>query len=506
MKVTFVCPGDELLGIGYMSAVLKEHGHQTDLVFDPRLLQDSLLSRTFLVKYLTLDTDQLVDRVLETGPDLVAFTTTTNTLAWAYGIAARLKERAGELPVIFGGPHVTAVPERVISKNFVDFVCVGPGEYALLELVRALEAGQSDFNIRGIWYKRDSQVMAGEGIFQIGDLDQIPFPDKELFYSQLPFYKNPYVIVSSRGCPFSCTYCMQNMYTNLYRKCGAKPYQRRSVTSVIGELVAAKERWSMNSVKFFDDLFAFNKRWLRDFCEQYKSKIDLPFRCSLHPAVVDEEILDLLKYAGAYTLTVGVESANENMLKNTLNRKGSYEKMERSLELMKKSRMYFSVDHIFGLPGESEEDHKKAAQLYNHVRPNNILLYWLVYYPKTEIIKHGLERNLIQPRDVELIEEGQGHISYKHAQKGMYREAYPYYVMFNLISIKLIPRFVFSFFVRRNWVKFFRWPMLFVILKQFLDSLDPRSSRNEQFRKTLSLYKYALKQRKRISSDEQSPS
>ncbi len=496
MKVTFVCPGDEMLGIGYMSAVLKQNGHRTDLVFDPRLLQDSLLSRTFLTRYLTLDADQMVSRILETEPDLVAFTATTNTIRWAFGIAGRLKEKTPGMPIIFGGPHVTAVPERVIAREFIDFVCVGPGEQALLKLVEALDGGEEAFDIKGIWSKRNGRVAAGEGISRIDDLDRLPFPDKELFYDQLPFYKDPYVIVSSRGCPFSCSYCLQSMYTHLYRQCGAKPYQRRSVENVIEELVQAKARWGMRSVKFFDDLFAFHKGWLRDFCRQYRERIGLPFRCSLHPAVVDEEILEMLKGAGAYTLTVGVESANPEMLRRILNRKGSYERMKGSLRLMKRSRIYFSVDHIFGLPGETEEDHRLATELYNDIRPNNILLYWLVYYPKTDIIKHGLEAGLISEQDVALIEEGRGHISYKHAQEGLYREAYPYYILFNFLPLKFIPRSVISWVVKKNLIRLFRWPMFTVVIKQFFDSLDPRSSRNEQLRKTLHLYRYVLGQRR----------
>ncbi len=496
MKVTFVCPGDEMLGIGYMSAVLKQNGHRTDLVFDPRLLQDSLLSRTFLTRYLTLDTDQMVSRILETEPDLAAFTATTNTIRWAFGIAERLKTRAPDIPIIFGGPHVTAVPERVIREEFVDFLCVGPGEYALLRLVEALQAGDEAGHISGIWSKTDGRVIAGQGIGRIDDLDRLPFPDKELFYDQLPFYKDPYVIVSSRGCPFSCSYCLQSMYTHLYRQCGAKPYQRRSVDNVIEELVQAKARWGMRSVKFFDDLFAFHKGWLRDFCRKYRDRIGLPFRCSLHPAMVDEEILEMLKSAGAYTLTVGVESANPRMLRETLNRKGSYEKMKRSLRLMKRSGIYFSVDHIFGLPGETDRDHKLATELYNQVRPNNILLYWLVYYPKTDIIKHGLEAGLITPQEVALIEEGRGHISYKHAQGELYRQAYPYYILFNLLPLKIIPRSLVDWVVRRNLIRLFRWPMFTVVVKQFFDSLDPRSSRNEQLRKTMHLYRYVLIQRR----------
>jgi anaerobic magnesium-protoporphyrin IX monomethyl ester cyclase len=492
MKVTFVCPGDEILGIEYMSSVLKEKRIETDLVFDPRLFQDTLLQGTFIAKLFTADQESIVRRICDTKPDLVAITSTTNTIQWGFKIASRFKQVARGVPVIFGGPHATAVPERVIDKDFVDFVCVGPGEYAILDLCRSIQSGRNQPDIPGIWHKNGKEIIPNEGIYIVDDLDSLPFPDKDLFFSQLPFYKNPYTILASRGCPFSCTYCMSSMYHDLYRRCGAKPYHRRSVANVISELVMAKQKWNIKSVKFFDDLFAINKKWLTEFSEQYKEKIALPFRCSVHPAVLDQEIVTLLKYAGAYTITMGVETVNGHILKNVLNRRSTYDQIRTSMQLLKKSKIYFSADHIFGLPEESEEDHKKAAFLYSEMRPNNILLYWLVYYPGTTIIKYALDRKLIQKQDIALIEEGQGQISYKYRQKEKFKSAYPYFLMFNLIPLRIIPKFIFQFVVRKNLIRLFRIPFFIIVIKQIIDSLDPRSSRNEQLKKTLSFMRYGL--------------
>ncbi|MFX0210317.1 MAG: B12-binding domain-containing radical SAM protein [Candidatus Hodarchaeota archaeon] len=492
MKVTFVCPGDEILGIEYMSSVLKEEGFETDLVFDPRLFQDSLLQDTFIAKFFMAARDSIVQRIYDSKPDLVAITATTNTIQWGFKIASRFKQMAKDVPVIFGGPHATAVPRRVIEKDFVDFVCVGPGEYALLDLCQRIESGDDHFNIPGIWYKNRKEIIPNNMIYVIPDLDKLPFPDKDLFFSQLPFYKKTYTILTSRGCPFSCTYCMSSMYHNLYRACGAKPYDRRSVENVIAELLLAKQKWNIKSVKFFDDLFAFNKKWLKVFAQQYKDKIDLPFRCSVHPAVLDYEIVELLKYAGAYTITMGVESVNEDILKKILKRNCSYKQIRATTELLKKSKIYFSIDHIFGLPDESEEDHKKAALLYSDLRPSNMLLYWLVYYPRTAIIKYALERNLIEKRDIELIEEGKGEISYKNRQKDSYKTAYSYFLLFNLLPVRIIPKFIFRFIVINNLTRFFKIPFFLVVIKQFFDSLDPRSSRNEQLKKTISFIRYSL--------------
>ena len=501
MKVTFVCPGDEVLGIQYMSSVLKEHGIDTELVFDPRLFQDSLLEKTFLAKKFITDTNSIVKRVFDTNPDLVGITSTTNTFQWGLQIASRIKKKESTIPIIFGGPHATAVPERVLNKEAVDFVCVGPGEHALLDLCRALQAGEKYFEIPGVWYKNGGQIKPTEEVYTVDDLDKLPFPDKDLFFSQLPFYKNPYTIVTSRGCPFKCSYCMSSMYHNLYRSCGAKPFQRRSVDNVIDELIMAKERWNIRSVKFFDDLFAFNKKWLRPFCEEYKDKIDLPFRCSVYPAVLDDEIVQLLKHAGAYTITMGVQTVNERILSDVLNRKTSFNQIKSSMESLKRSKVYFSVDHILGLPDESEEDHKNAALLYSEIRPSNILLYWLVYYPKTEIINYALERNLIDKKEIELVEEGMGQISYKLRDKDSYKIAYPYFLLLNLIPVGIIPKFIFKWIVKKDLARFFKLPFFVIVIKQFFDSLDPRSSRYEQLKKTFSFMRYGLAFNRSLNSN-----
>ncbi|MFX0208430.1 MAG: B12-binding domain-containing radical SAM protein [Candidatus Hodarchaeota archaeon] len=492
MKVTFVCPGDELLGIQYMSSVLKKNRIDTALVFDPRLLQDSVLQRTFLAKAFNTDRNSVVKKIIDTTPDLVAITSNTNNILWGFNIANKIKEIKNNVFIIFGGPHATAVPERIISKEFVDFVCVGSGEYALLDLCQSIQSGEKNFNIPGIWYKKGRRIMRSDKIYGIDDLDEIPFPDKELFFLPFPFLKHPYTITTSRGCPFSCTYCMESVYHKLYRSCRVRPYQRRSVKNVIDELIIAKKKWNIRSVKFYDELFAINKKWLGDFCHVYKEKIGLPFRCSVHPAVLDNEIVELLKYAGVNTITMGVESINGDILKNILQRNCSFNQIKSSMELLKKSKIYFSVDHIFGLPGESEEDHRKAALLYSEMRPNNILVYWLVYYPKTAIINYALKRKLIEQKDIELIEEGLGEISYKNRSKESSKIAYPFFLMFNLIPIRIIPKFIFQFIIKRNLSRFFKVPFFIIVLKQIFDSLDTRSSRNEQLKKTLSFIRYGL--------------
>ena len=152
MNVTFVQAEAESLAIEYLSSVLKSHGHKTYLTFDPMLfdspsVQNSYLSRKFDIR------EALVEQIKDTKPDLVSFSVFTGNYQWALSMARSVKKVLG-VPIIFGGVHPTSVPEIVISEDCVDMVCVGEGEYALLELVEDLEQGRVNYETKNIWFKK----------------------------------------------------------------------------------------------------------------------------------------------------------------------------------------------------------------------------------------------------------------------------------------------------------------------------------------------------------------
>ena len=246
MKIAFVCFGEEQLGVEYLSAVLKSNGHNTKLFFDPLLFNDFILKIRSFARILSCK-PTILKELEKFKPDLICFSVISDHYINACDLAKSIKKTT-KAPIVFGGIHPTSVPEEVIKNNFVDYVVVGEGEYALLELVSVLEKGKDTTKIQNIWSKKNKKIIKNPLRPLIGNLDELPFPDKELFCERVPFIASKYTTVTSRGCPFKCTFCNNSYMQRLYH--GSKYFRRRSVDNVIEELKLAKSKYNPKQVIF----------------------------------------------------------------------------------------------------------------------------------------------------------------------------------------------------------------------------------------------------------------
>lgn len=406
-KVVFIYNGAENLGIEHISSFLKSKGHDVSLLFDPAVFSGGLsISSGLLSRVFTID-DEIVKRAVRAKPDIVAFSTYTGNYRWCLKIARSIK-KSSDVPIVFGGVHTTAVPERVLSNDFVDYAIIGEGEYAMLDLVEHLHSGDGAQNlatIPNLCFKDRGTSIFNKPRAYIKDLDSLPLPDKSLFYDKVPLLEENYLIMTSRGCPYDCTYCSNNMYNKIYadeNRC----IRRRSPGNVIEELLQVKRRGKTRLIAFNDDVFTLSKPWLEEFIAMYKTKIDLPFICSAFPSNITKDIAALLKSGGCWRLTVGIQSGSERVRRDVFNRTGTNEKIIDAISCVKSAGLKLSVDNIFGAPSETEDDLKQGLDLYSRIKPDRMLTFWLTYYPKTNIIQLAKERNILTETDVENIEEG----------------------------------------------------------------------------------------------------
>ena len=158
MNITFVAMGAENLSLEALSAVLKKEGHKINLAFDPSLFDDAnYFYNPFLHKIFD-DRKALIEKIVSHQPDIVGISVFTDNFSWAISVAEDVKKKI-DAPIIMGGIYPTAVPEYVISKNCVDIVCVGEGEYPMLELVNSMENGTIDYSIKNLWFKKDGDLI-----------------------------------------------------------------------------------------------------------------------------------------------------------------------------------------------------------------------------------------------------------------------------------------------------------------------------------------------------------
>ena len=263
----------------------------------------------------------LFDFLEEFDPGLIGFALTSLTMKPAMEVTARLKERFPDVPVIWGGPGPTVEPE--VAVQHADMVCVGEGEELIVELVERLERGADVSDIPGLWMEKDGRVVKNAAA-AYGELNDIAIPDfnpartvhineDRIKHNVYPLLmRGQYAIMTQRGCPFSCNFCIESVYQDMFGK--KNSLRRRSVDVVIEELVAAKENLGITHVMFYDDVFTVNPRWLREFAPRYKAEVGLPFWCYTYPTTTRKEDLLLLKDAGLRSLTMGIQSGSEEIL------------------------------------------------------------------------------------------------------------------------------------------------------------------------------------------------
>lgn len=497
MKVCFVYGAHENLGIEYLSSVLKQAGHQVQLAFDPLLFNDAYINVPFLKGFFGYR-QKLLDEIFSGEPDLIAFSVVTDDFQWACQIALDIKKVRKDIPIVFGGIHPTSLPEYVIQQPFEPIVCIGEGEFPLLDLVTGLEKNggiENCLDIQNFWFKWKGEIIKNAVRPLIQDLDILPFADKEIFYEKTLYFSKIYTVMTARGCPYKCSYCCNDVISSIYKGKG-KILRQRSVDNVLNELVEMKTKWNYKSVSFYDDTFAFNKNWLGKFCSEYKKRIDLPFRCIIHPKFVDEYRIALLKKAGCVNLELGIQSISEPSRHKILDRHESNSEIKKALTLLKEAGIGFSVDHILGIPYENEQDQIEAVKFYNELRPDLIDTFWMTYYPRTKIVDIALQAGILSEGEKNKIEAGLG-TSHAYAGKRKNEKSLiPFQFLFGYLPF--IPTHLVYYILKKKWYRFFTINSLFLstVLPRFIRAFfwNDYNARN-QMKRNYYLLIYFLKKR-----------
>ncbi len=308
----------------------------------------------------------LVEDLQEFKPDAIGFSVISGTISAAATVTAKLKEYF-DVPFIWGGPGPTLEPERCIPST--DIICINEGEEVIVELANRLDAGADLTDIQGTWAKAKDGSVIKNPSRPLMKLDDIAIPDwHPEHYVHINNFKGrrtniypnnlgqEYPIMTQRGCPFSCSFCIESRYQDMFGK--KNSLRRRSVDLVLQELHWAKDNLDIKSILFYDDVFTVNPRWLKEFLPRYKAEIGLPFWCYTYPTTHDPELLSLLKDAGMISITMGIQSGSARILKEYFNRPTDtarvLEAAQEIVDLGSEVKGFF--DLISNVPFETEED------------------------------------------------------------------------------------------------------------------------------------------------------
>lgn len=432
-KVLFIYPLKEAesLGIEYLSAYLKKWGHKTDLILYKNTEEDF--------------NKRLTERINKFKPDFICFSIMTEDYAWACKIA-KLTKHIINKPIIFGGNHSTSCPEEVLKNDFVDYVVRSEGEEALIEIIESPDKT----DIKNVWMKKEGKIIKNDIRPLIQDLDSLPLPDKDLFNKESPHFKDLYICMVGRGCPFNCTYCFNNYMKRLH-KGELWLRKKRSIKNVIEELKIAKKKIKPHLIYFIDDVFTSDKKWLIEFLKEYIKEINLPFKTLSHPFFIDDELCAMLNKARCIEIELGVQTPVEKMRKEICKRLETNEVVKKAVNIIKKNKIMISISTIFGLPSEDIRDYKQGTEFYIDIKPHKIACFWLQYYPETEIVNIGKKYGEFSDEDLKKTINGE--ITYTQNMNNRKKNKELLYLSRFFQWITVFPRPLSRFILRSNLYK-----------------------------------------------------
>ncbi|MEM2345497.1 MAG: radical SAM protein, partial [Archaeoglobaceae archaeon] len=343
-----------------------------------------------------LSFDELVKKIKNSI--IVGITSTTPTFVSALNYAKKIKEVFPDVFVILGGVHISFEPEKAVSNDFVDAVCIGEGEETIVEVAERVEAGKTLEGVKGIYYKEEGKLRKNEPRNFIENLDSLPFPAFDLMplekYSVLGQKIKHFPMITSRGCPFACRYCSSSLFMG-------HRFRARSAKNVVDEIEWLMDEFKAKHIAFSDDTFTLNKKRVVEICEEIKRrKLEITWSCSSRIDTVTDELLKLMKSVGCVAIYYGIESASKRILEY-YRKRISIERAKEVVRTTRKIGISTICSFIIGAPIETREEMKKTLEFAIKLDPDYAQFTILTPYPGTEIYEEAKRKNLLLSENYE---------------------------------------------------------------------------------------------------------
>ena len=334
------------IGILSLAAWLEKHGH-------PTAVHDCLGPRAPA----SLEANAAI--ILGTSPELVGFSATTSGFLDAVDIAACLKAKRPNVRIVFGNVHASSLG-AVLLEHFpeIDYLCIGEGEGPLLDLA----GGKPPDEIPNLAFRDGHRVVHNPRRPRLAELDELPFPAYEKLAGFPQGYHLPLfscrrrwgaTMITSRGCPYSCSFCDRTVFEHLYKF--------NSARYIYEQMRWLRDRFGIRHINFYDDLFTAQERRVNELCELLISQpLGMEFNCAIRTGHTSEEMLRLLKRAGALMVALGIESADPVMIRR--HKAGvTLEAVRETVDRIHAAGLRAKGLFIFGLPGETPETLKATS-------------------------------------------------------------------------------------------------------------------------------------------------
>ncbi|MDR3578467.1 MAG: radical SAM protein [Oryzomonas sp.] len=389
MKILLVSIKSDMfpVGMAYISAAIKASNHEVDcFVYDN--YQD-FINR--------LDTEKY---------DFVA----TGGLSSQYKIIKNISDIAcgKNIKLIIGGGIITSEPELMSRALKADYSVIGEGEITIVELLDCIENGSDISTVDGIGYFDEDKYIINSNRAANSDLDLLPYPDyqsfgyedalnaarsSDIYYFDLFDHPREYPIVTSRSCPFKCTFC--------YHPLG-DTYRQRSIDSVMDELKIVIPKFRINIISIYDELFSHDEKRVDDFCSQLTSYLstipwEVKWFCQMKASGLKSEMLDKMKNSGCYMVSYGFESYSPTILKSM--KKGiTPQQIDNAINVTLDKNISIQANFIFGDRLETMETALETLNYWKTRPEAGILLGFIIPCPNSEIYQYCIEKGIIKDR------------------------------------------------------------------------------------------------------------
>jgi radical SAM superfamily enzyme YgiQ (UPF0313 family) len=366
------------LGIAYVAGILEKNHNVT--ILDTQALN--------------LTKKEIKKEISRINPDIVGITCMTPTIRASLEISKLTKDVSKDIITVFGGPHMSVFPKETLSYNHVDFGVISEGEVVFPDLISALNGKKKLKDIDGLVYKKNNKIKINPPKRYVKNLDSLPFPARHLLpnekyssiHADFPFT----TMITSRGCPFNCSYCFRGVFDRITRF--------RSPKNVVDEIevclnMGFKELW------FYDDTFTVNKKHASDICSEILKR-NLKFKWTAITRVdcVDYDLLKLMKKAGCYRIRYGIESGNQEIL-NSMNKGITLMTAEKAIKMTKSLGIETLSFFMIGYPGEDEEKIKSTIDFAIKLDTDWAMFSNVVPFPKTELLELAYKMKLLKDKN-----------------------------------------------------------------------------------------------------------
>ena len=409
MKISLISlvPGILDFGLRTISSCLKQEGHEVNLFF---------MMKEFHKKYPETAMNNLVK--LTKGSDLVGISLMTNFFDNAIQITQKLRDNY-DFPILWGGIHPTIRPEE--SLDHADMICIGESEETFIELADKIQNKQNYYDIKGMGFNdKGKKIVNGlralpgtKSSAIIKSLDQIPYPDIDyeshfilkgenivgMNMEIMDQCSDVYQTFPTRGCPYKCTYCINNIYHEMYPH--QNPIRKRSVDNIIGELLEVKNNLPFIEIILFNDdaFFLMSVDEIKELSKKYKEQIGIPlYITGATPNTLTKEKLAPLVDAGLIEIRLGVQSAAEGA-KKLYKRPHSNPHVANAVKMVNryKDKLKASYDIILDSPWDTDEDLIETLMFLSKLPTPYILnLCSLVFYPETALYRKAKKEGIIK--------------------------------------------------------------------------------------------------------------